>query len=88
MISTTLTDWVEEHAIDLKFIQLGKPTQNSYVEQPFNRIYVDELLNMYVFKTLSEVRAIIEELVDQYNEERVHDGLDSLRPFEYRMAHQ
>ena len=49
-ISSTLADWSEEHAIDLEFIQPGKPTQNSYVER-FNRTFRDEILNMYVFKT-------------------------------------
>jgi len=43
-ISKTLADWAEEHAIDLKFIQPGKPMQNSYVER-FNRTYRDEILN-------------------------------------------
>ena len=87
IISNTLADWAEEHAIDLEFIQPGKPMQNSYVER-FNRTYRDEILNSYVFKTLSKVRAITEEWMDQYNEERPHDALDDLRLFEYRMAHQ
>ena len=86
-ISNTLADWAEEHAIDLEIIQPGKPMQNSYVER-FNRTYRDEILNSYVFKTLSKVRAITEEWMDQYNEERPHDALDDLRLFEYRMAHQ
>jgi putative transposase len=86
-ISTTLADWAEEHAVNLEFIQPGKPTQNSYVKR-FNRTYRDEVLNMYVFKTLSEARAITEEWMDQYNEERPHDALGDLTPFEYRVAHQ
>ena len=53
-ISTTLADWAQEHAVDLEFIQPGKPTRNSYIER-FNRTYRYEVLNMYVFKTLSEV---------------------------------
>ncbi|MBT7417373.1 MAG: transposase, partial [Gemmatimonadetes bacterium] len=44
--------------------------------------------NRYVFKTLSEVRAITEESMDEYNEERPHDALEDFTPFEYRMAHQ
>ena len=48
-ISSTLADWAEEHAIDLEFIQPGKPTQNSYVER-FNRTYRDEILNMLSLK--------------------------------------
>jgi putative transposase len=71
----------------LEFIQPGKPMQNSYVER-FNRTYRDEILNRYVFKTLSEVRAITEESMDEYNEERPHDALEDFTPFEYRMAHQ
>ena len=86
-ISNTLADWAEEHAIDLEFIQPDKPMQNSYVER-FNRTYRDEILNRYVFKTLSEVRAITEESMDEYNEERPHDALEDFTPFEYRMAHQ
>ena len=58
-ISTTLAEWAEEHAIILEFIQPGTPTQNAYVER-FNRTYRDEILNMYVFKTLNEVRELIE----------------------------
>jgi len=86
-ISSTLADWAEEHAIDLEFIQPGKPTQNSYVER-FNRTYRDEILNMYVFNILSEVRAITEEWMDQYNEERPHDALGDLTPFENMTAYQ
>jgi len=59
-----LTDWAEEHAIDLEFSQPGKPMQNSYVER-FNRTYRDEILNKYLFKILSEVRAITEDWVDR-----------------------
>lgn len=63
-----------------------KVESTSYVER-FNRTYRDEVLNMYVFKTLSEVRAITEEWIDQYNEERPHDALEDLTLFEYREAH-
>ena len=33
----------------------GKPTQNSYIVR-FNRIYRTEILDMYVFRTLNDVR--------------------------------
>ena len=86
-ISTILADWAEDHTVDLEFIQPGKPTQNAYIER-FNRTYRDEVLNMYVFKTLSEVRTITEEWLDQYNEERPHEALGDLTPFEFRWAQQ
>ena len=62
-------------------------TQNSYVER-FNRTYRDEILNMYVFKTLSEVRELTENWIREYNEERPHDSLGDLTPWEYRVKHE
>jgi len=56
-ISITLAEWADSHNISLEFIQPGKPTQNSYVER-FNRTYRDEILNMYVFKSLLEVKTL------------------------------
>lgn len=58
-ISTALAEWTEAHIIELEFIQPGKSTQNSYVERS-NRTYRDEILNMYVFRTLGEVRELTE----------------------------
>lgn len=86
-ISTTLAGWAEEHEIELEFIQPGKPTQNSYVER-FNRTYRDEILNMYVFKTLNEVRELTDNWIREYNEERPHDSLEDLTPIEYLSKYQ
>lgn len=84
-ISTALAEWAEAHDIELEFIQPGKPTQNSYIER-FNRTYRDEILNMYVFRTLTEVREITEKWINEYNEERPHDSLDDLTPYEYMVT--
>ena len=86
-ISAALAEWAEEHGIKLEFIKPGKPTQNSYVER-FNRTYREEVLNMYLFKTLNEARQITENWIKQYNEERPHDSLDDLTPWEYLAKHQ
>jgi putative transposase len=84
-ISVTLADWADKHAIKLEFIKPGKPTQNSYVER-FNRTYRTEVLNMYAFRRLSEVREITDNWIREYNEERPHDSLGDLTPREYLMA--
>lgn len=84
-ISLTLADWAEKNDVELEFIQPGKPTQNSYVER-FNRTYRDEILNMYAFKTLTEVREITDKWIHEYNEERPHDSLGDLTPAEYLAA--
>jgi len=81
-ISLAIADWADDHGIDLEFIQPGKPTQKSYVER-FNRTYRNEVLNMYVFKTLNEVRELTDNWIREYNEERPHDSLEDLTPIEY-----
>ena len=85
-ISVALADWAEEHGIELEFIKLRNPTQNSFVER-LNRTYRDEVLNMYVFNTLTEVRDITERWIREYNDERPHDSLGDLTPWEYLAKH-
>lgn len=70
-ISTTLAEWADDNRVNFKFIKPGKPTQNSYIEK-FNRTYRNEILNMYVFRRLSEVREITHIWIREYNEERPH----------------
>ena len=81
-ISVTLASWAEDHGIQLKFIQPGKPTQNAYIER-FNRTYRDEILNRHAFNTLTEVRELTDKWIQKYNEERPHDSLGDLTPSEY-----
>ena len=56
-ISVLLADQAKDHAIQLEFIKSGKSTQNSYMEL-FNRRTNCEVLNIYAFRRLSEVREI------------------------------
>lgn len=86
-IGLEMAGWAEEHDVEMEFIQPGKPTQNSYVER-FNRTYRDEVLNMYVFKTLNEVQVITERWLKEYNEERPHDSLEDMTPIEYLSRYQ
>ena len=51
-------------------------------------LFSDEILNMYVFKILSEVRELTENWIREYNEERPHDSLGDLTPWEYRVKHE
>jgi putative transposase len=75
--------WCAERAIELRYIQPGKPDQNAVIER-YNRIYRTEVLNAYVFASLDQVREISAEWLQSYNKERPHDALAGLPPATYR----
>ena len=52
MLAQVVTDWCEDNGIELAYIQPGKPNQNAYIER-FNRSFLDELLDPYLFTTMS-----------------------------------
>lgn len=73
-ISQELKDWCEENGVMIRHIQPGKPNQNAYIDR-FNRTYRSEVLNLYLFRSLDEVRQIISRWIEVYNEHRPHDVL-------------
>ncbi len=85
-VSLALADWADEHQVALEFIQPGKPKQNSFIER-LNRTYRDELLDLYLFRSLEEVRSMTADWIRRYNTERPHDALNDITPVEYRQAH-
>lgn len=82
-----LATWAEQHSVILEFIKPGRPMQNGFIER-FNRTYRTEVLDMFVFKHLKEVKEITESWVKQYNEERPHESLGNLTPKEYLFVNQ
>jgi len=82
-LATIFVDWCKQHEIEIKYIQPGKPNQNAFIER-FNRTYRDEVLNLYLFEDLDQVRDITHEWLDSYNEERPHDALGGMTPSCYR----
>ena len=82
LISQRLKNWAEEHQILLAHIQPGKPAQNAYVER-FNRTFREDVLDAYLFDTLSEVQEITEQWLEEYNAIRPHEALQGLPPYQY-----
>lgn len=78
-ISDRLDAWCKNKKIQLVFIQPVKPMQNGYVERLNGSIRI-ELLNAYIFRTLSEVREMTCQWKDDYNNHRPHDALDGKSP--------
>ena len=61
-----LVDWCAEHGVAMHYIQPGKPDQNAYIER-FNRSYRTEVLNAYLFESLTELRALTDAWLRIYN---------------------
>ena len=83
--SGAFTEWAADNDIEVDFIQPGCPYQNSYIER-FNRTYREDVLDLYLFETLQEVREITDDWIDIYNYERPHDSLNDMTPKEYLEA--
>ncbi|PCK30776.1 hypothetical protein CEX98_16020 [Pseudoalteromonas piscicida] len=83
--STVLEDWAMKNDIKLEFIEPGSPYQNGFVER-FNQSYREEVLDLYLFESLQEVREITDEWLDIYNFERPRDSLGDMTPIGYLEA--
>ena len=81
-LSGDFVAWADAAGIMIQYIQPGKPNQNGYIER-FNRTYRNELLDLYLFRNLAEVREATYWWMIEYNEERPHDSLDDHTPAEY-----
>ena len=78
-ISHQLQQWCQANAIIWQYIQPGKPMHNAYIERKNGSIR-RELLDAYMFYSLTEVRVMTEEWRMDYNMERPHKALRYLSP--------
>lgn len=82
-VAKVFEEWCKGNGIEYVFTQLGKPMQNGYIER-FNGSYSKGVLDVYMFKNISQVREITEEWKKDYNENRTHNALNGMSPVEYR----
>jgi putative transposase len=75
----TMQDWAARNAVELRFIQPGKPVQNAYVES-FNSRFRDECLSQHWFASLSHMRSVIDNWREDYNHHRGHSTLGYVPP--------
>jgi len=81
-LSSDFVAWAEQTGMTIQYIQPGQPNQNAYVER-FNKTFRNEVLDLYLFRNLGEVREATYWWMVEYNEQRPHDSLGDLTPLEY-----
>ena len=81
-VSNKFELWCKDQGIILQYIQPGKPMQNGRVER-FNGTYRRDILDAYLFEDLWQVKALTQEFVEEYNNERPHESLGNMTPKEY-----
>jgi putative transposase len=74
--------WLKNRGIEWSPIENGKPQQNAIVER-FNRTYREDVLDSYLFQSLAQAREISQQWIGDYNEDRPHQSLGNLTPYEY-----
>ncbi len=82
-LAQILQDWGKANRVLSYHIQPGHPTQNAFIER-FNRTYRNEVLDLYLFRSLEEVREITAEWMTIYNEHRPHEALQGATPWTYQ----
>ena len=78
-ISIALQRWAKRKNIRLRYIQPGKPQQNSYVER-YNRTVRYDWLNQYLFESVEEMREFATQWLWSYNNERPNMGIGGITP--------
>lgn len=76
-LGAEFVSWSEDAGMTIMYIQPGKPNQNAYIER-FNRTYRTEVLDLYLFDSLEDVRELTYWWLIDNNEKCPHDALDDM----------
>jgi len=86
-VAQAMTAWAEKNEVELIPIQPGKPTQNAYIDR-YNRTFRQEVLDLYAFSDLDEVREVSTRWLYDYNHDRPRLSLDRQPAAAYRARHE
>ncbi len=85
LIASLMEEWSRMHGIEFLYIQLGKPTKNSFVKR-FNGTFRRNMLDVHLNDSLDQVRQIAQVWLKDYNQMRPHDSLQGMNPVNYARA--
>ena len=74
--------WCEKHKITRVYSEPGKPMQNGFVER-FNRTFREDILDAYLFSSISQFNVLAEKWMEDYNNTHPHKSLGNKSPREY-----
>ncbi|MDZ7608015.1 MAG: transposase [Cyclobacteriaceae bacterium] len=59
-------------------------TTTKAIVERFNKTYREDILDAYLFKSISHAQQLTDDWVEDYNTNRPHQGLNYLTPVEYK----
>jgi putative transposase len=74
--------WCLKNGVEPVYTEPGKPMQNGYVER-FNRTFREDILDAYLFSSVSQYNRIAERWNEDYNWYHPHDSLGKKSPREF-----
>jgi len=85
--SHVMQAWAKSNDIEWQFTQPGCLAQNAYIER-FNGTFPVEVLDACQFEHLDQVRAIGEQWIPVYTEQRTLSAIGHLPPMEFKRQRQ
>ncbi len=81
-ISREYKEWCKKYEITRVYSEPGKPMQNGYVER-FNRTFREDILDAYLFSSVSQFQVIADKIIEDYNDNHPHESLGGKSPREF-----
>lgn len=82
-LAKTFEGFCRNSSINHQRIQKGKPTQNAYIER-FNKTFREDVLDAFIFEDIEQLRAVIQDWMEDYNYHHPHSSLNDHTPMEFK----